>query len=67
MLNQKYAEASVEVLDILNHMNENEVSKVSKKFISFLKENASKKYISNLDYSKKLNEETKNWDMNYTE
>ena len=56
MLNQKYAEAAVEVLDILNHMNITDVSKVSKKFITFLNENASKEYISNLDYSKRLND-----------
>lgn len=55
MLNQKYAEASVEVLDILNHMNEKEKTKVSKTFINFLEQNASKDYVSQLDYSKKLN------------
>ena len=56
MLNQRYAEASVEVLDILGHMNANDLARVSKKFISFLKENASKEYKCNLDYSKKLND-----------
>lgn len=56
MLNQRYAEASVEVLDILEHMNANDLAKVSNKFIEFLKENASKNYICNLDYSKKLND-----------
>lgn len=56
MLNQKYAEASVEVLDILNHMDVTDISKVSKKFINFLKENASKDYIAKLDYSKELND-----------
>lgn len=56
MLNQRYAEASVEVLDILEHMNANDLEKVSNKFIEFLKENASKNYICNLDYSKKLND-----------
>ena len=56
MLNQRYAEASVEVLDILEHMNANDLAKVSKKFINFLKENASKEYKCNLDYSKKLND-----------
>lgn len=56
MLNQRYAEASVEVLDILEHMNTNDLAKVSNKFIDFLKENASKNYICNLDYSKKLND-----------
>jgi len=56
MLNQRYAEASVEVLDILEHMNANDLARVSKKFINFLKENASKEYKCNLDYSKKLND-----------
>ena len=56
MLNQRYAEASVEVLDILEHMDPNDLVKVSNKFIDFLKENASKNYICNLDYSKKLND-----------
>lgn len=56
MLNQRYAEASVEVLDILKHMNVNDLARVSNKFIDFLKENASKNYICNLDYSKKLND-----------
>ena len=56
MLNQRYAEASVEVLDILEHMDPNHLVKVSNKFIDFLKENASREYMCNLDYSKKLNE-----------
>ena len=56
MLNQRYAEASVEVLDILEHMDANDLVKVSNKFIEFLKKNASRDYICNLDYSKKLNE-----------
>ena len=56
MLNQRYAEASVEVLDILEHMDPNDLVKVSNKFIDFLKENASREYMCNLDYSKKLNE-----------
>ena len=56
MLNQRYAEASVEVLDILEHMNANDLARVSKKFINFLKENASKEYKCNLDYSKKVND-----------
>lgn len=56
MLNQRYAEASVEVLDILQHMNENDLARVSKNFINFLKKNASKEYKCNLDYSKKVND-----------
>jgi len=54
MLSQKYAEASAEVLDVLDHMSSNDVAKVSEKFIAFLKENASKNYVPNLDYSKQL-------------
>ena len=56
MLNQRYAEASVEVLDILDHMNAKDVERVPNKFIEFLKENASKEYKCNLDYSKKVND-----------
>ena len=56
MLNQRYSEASVEVLDILEHMNISDLKMVSNKFIKFLKENASKNYICNLDYSKSLND-----------
>lgn len=56
MFNKNYSEAAVEVLDILNHMNAKDLAKVSKKFITFLNENASRDYICNLDYSKKLND-----------
>ena len=54
MVSQNYAEASVEVLDILKHMNKNDLAKVSRNFIEFLTKNASKEYKCNLDYSKKL-------------
>ena len=53
-MNQNYEEAYVEVLDIINHMNTKDIAKVSKKFINFLKNNASKEYMCKLDYSKKL-------------
>ena len=56
MLKQRYAEAAVEVLDILDHMDANDLVKVSNKFIDFLKKNASKEYICKLDYSKKIND-----------
>lgn len=55
-MNQRYREASVDVLDILNHMSLTEQEKVSKKFIDFLKENSSEDYVSNLDYTKSLDE-----------
>lgn len=54
MVNTKYSEAAVDVLDILEHMEEEDQKKVPKKFIEILKENASKEYVCNLDYSKRL-------------
>ena len=54
MLSKRYAEASCEVLNILNHMSKEDLSKVSCKFIDFLRTNASRDYIPNLDYSKNL-------------
>lgn len=56
MLSKRYADASCEVLNILNHMSDDDLSKVSIKFIDFLKENASRDYVPNLDYSKNLKE-----------
>jgi len=56
MLSIRYAEACVEILDILKHMNINDLAKVSGNFIKFLRDNASKNYICKLDYSKKLND-----------
>lgn len=54
MINTKYSEAAVDVLDIFEHMEEEDQKKVPKKFIEILKENASKEYVCNLDYSKRL-------------
>ena len=64
MLSTKYSEAAVEVLDILNHMEKEDYNKVPKKFINMLEESASKDYVCELDYSKRLiemdlSEETK--------
>ena len=59
MVNTKYSEAAVDVLDILEHMEEEDQKKVPKKFIEILKENASKEYVCNLDYSKRLVEMAK--------
>jgi len=56
MLSIKYAEACVEILDILKHMNINDLAKVSGNFIKFLRDNASKNYKCKLDYSKNLND-----------
>lgn len=54
MLSKEYCEAAVDVLDILNHMEWNDFSKVSTKFIEFLEENASSDYEAKLDYSKEI-------------
>ena len=54
MISTKYSEAAVDVLDIFEHMEEEDQKKVPKKFIDILKENASKEYVCNLDYTKRL-------------
>ena len=64
MLSTKYSEAAVEVLDILKHMEKEDYDKVPSKFINMLEESASKEYVCELDYSKRLiemdlSEETK--------
>lgn len=56
MLSAKYSEAAVEVLDILEHMEKEDYEKVPQKFINMLEESASKDYVCNLDYSKRLME-----------
>lgn len=56
MVSLAYSEAAVEVLDILEHTRKEEVEKVPKKFIEFLKENASKTYVAKLDHTKKIAE-----------
>lgn len=54
MVSQEYSEAIAEILDILEHTQESDVDKISKKFMDFLKENASKTYKPNLDYTKRI-------------
>lgn len=54
MISTKYSEAIVDVLDILAHMEEEDQAKVPQEFIDILKENASKNYVPNIDYSKRL-------------
>lgn len=54
MLSLSYQESMSEVLDILNHTKKEDVDKIPKKFISFLKNNCSKDYIPKLDHTKKL-------------
>lgn len=51
-----YSEAAVEVLEILEHTRKEDVDKISKKFIDFLKEHSSRTYKSNLDHTKTIQE-----------
>ena len=50
-MNQRYREASVDVLDILSHMSSSEQEKVSRKFVEFLKTRTKL-----LDYTKSLDQ-----------
>lgn len=54
MVSQEYSEAIAETLDILEHTQEVDVDRISKKFMEFLKENTSKTYKPNLDYTKRI-------------
>lgn len=56
MIGQEYSLAISETLDILDHTKKEDVDKISTRFLNFLKENASKTYVSCLDFSKPLKE-----------
>lgn len=56
MISVEYSEAIVEVLDILNHSDDNIIEKIPKKLIEFWERNKSTTYTPNLDHSKLLNE-----------
>lgn len=56
MINQEYSLAISETLDILNHTKKADVEKISERFLKFLKENASKTYVSTIDFNKPLKE-----------
>ena len=55
-MTRDYSEAAVEVLDILDHTAIEKVNLIPRKFINYLKENAAKDYIANIDYSKPIEE-----------
>lgn len=54
MISANYANAMKEVLEYLNGIRKEDLEKISPKFIVFLKENASKDYKPNFDYTKPL-------------
>ena len=51
----EYSEAAVEVLDILNHINKEEVAKIPKSFIKFLTNISSKSYKAKFNYEQPIN------------
>ena len=54
MVSVEYSIAISEVLDILKHTNKEDVNKISPEFMSFLKENSFKEYISKFDYTNNI-------------
>ena len=56
MVSLEYSQAAVEVLDILEHTRREDVNKIPKAFIEFLKKNSSKTYNSKLDYTKQISD-----------
>jgi len=56
MVSKEYSEAAVEVLDILKHVDAENVKKIPTKFIEFLEDNKSKDYECKLDHSKTIKE-----------
>ena len=56
MFSNEYGEAAAEVLDILENTNREDVEKIPSSFIEFLRENVSKNYSFNFDYSRSINE-----------
>ena len=55
-MNGEYSIAVAEVLDILEHTRREDVEKISKKFIDFLRKQSDKNYVSKLDHTKSIKE-----------
>ena len=56
MVEVRYANAMTEVLEYLKGIRDEDINKISKKFMDFLKENSSKEYECEIDYNKPLSE-----------
>ena len=56
MTNDNTKNAMAEVLEYLKGIKEEDINKISPKFLKFLEENASKDYKPNFDYNKPLSE-----------
>ena len=50
MINTEYREALVEVLEIINHLEEDEKSKIPSEIVEFYEKNKSKTYIPNINF-----------------
>ena len=55
---KEYGEAAVEVLDIIKHMDEDQIDLIPLDFIQKLKEKQLEGYNANIDYTKPLEENT---------
>ncbi len=51
MVSIEYSQAATEVLEILDNTNKEDVEKIPKQFINFLKQNSSKNYQPNINFS----------------
>ena len=56
MVSLEYSQSAAEVLGILEHTKKEYVNKIPKAFIEFLKNNSSKTYKSQLDYTKPISD-----------
>ena len=56
MISTRYSNAITETLYYLKGIKEEDVNRIPKVFLNFLKENASKGYKCNFDYTKPLNQ-----------
>lgn len=57
MINEKYEKAYVEVLDLLQHLPEDEYQKIPQEEIDFFENNKDAKYVCEIDYDKPLEEQ----------
>ena len=54
MINTEYREALVEVLEIINHLEEDEKSKIPSEIVEFYEKNKSKTYIPNINFEEDI-------------
>ncbi len=56
MVNVRYSNAMAELIHYLKGIKDEDINKIPKKFMNFIRENASKDYECKFDYNKPLNE-----------